>query len=1291
MWAAGHSDGDLSVAVKVARVATKAAQQRFAGEAEALARVGPGSIPELYEYGTLKNGRPYIAMELLDGSPLSDHLGRLSAPPTLRRVRSLADAVLANLAAIHAVGLVHSDIKPDNVMLCSGDSAATSSGGRAGAARVITKILDLGSARRGDEPGQGCPEKSPADQLADRSTASLTGSEESLAVVGSIEYMAPEQFLSPQIDHRADIYAFGILLYELLTLRVPFIGDRGAIERGHQSLRPPRPSSIAEVAEPVEELCLACLSKEPTKRPHDVAELRHLLALACDRAKSADSSGAKPLTRTAPLLTDARQPVVLLVIDVEDTAPDDNYQSVVSGVERRKGVIARQQGKRYICGFSVLEDEAPAETALAAAREVVAEYGAEYGVRVALHLAQLKVRRRRKRIGSAFYGSALDNAESWLPGEPWSGILVTDKLAAVLPRSQTKPAPAHPGFCEIGPDAAAPSEAQAEQREPARERNRLATVDSGDVALVGRDDILAQARADLRRVLDSANPGLFTLYGESGLGKSRLADELAELARRECAQADVLLVRATRRVVGARDSAMSDLTEHLDERLSHLQAAQTADSGLGDIIRQVAVARPFIMVFDDAHYADSLLLDAVEYATLDGDEMPLWIATVAHPQLLRRRPQWGERAHQHRVVELQPLDEGETMKLAAELLRPAEYPPADVLRQLARWTAGSPHSLAELVRILKREGFVRKRPQVESWYIATAELDRLPPSPAEQWLAARRLDALPAELAACLRLCAVLGVEFLRDELEWVQDAAGHSGAASTSMDTDVGLSELKHLDFVEEHEPGVWSFRQAAFQDAVYKLVGERERRLIHGDALVFWRTHCSPEHGDRSPVIPGRSAPCDSLLDRVLAARARHAGASGAASEAADAYLALADRARDNYRDVDADHYYTSALAFIGESEHGRRARALGARGRVRYRIQRNRESLADLRAAQEHAVHDGDRMMLATLILEEATALDWAWLYDESANRVEAVERLISDSDEVELSGRYLNALARSHYRKEQMHRAIELYVRSTERSAACGDHETEIVALLLLALALVAVGEFDDAEKRFGEVIALCERTGDRFHLCTAYCNRVILSSVKKAVQDIAQDLRRAVKLAREIGQPTLERIATHNLAEFLHWSGCHSEALRLARRAYALQRFLPEPTPPDALLLARIHAALDHVDEARQMLEEVRSLAYSKRLTRFEQIATAVLDLTLSEQSSSSAWDELLRIARRNLPGEEFLEMLFFCARTAWKSRRWQQAADAIAEAQTKLDEQPTWRQSFAELAEKLPPGLSSAL
>ncbi|MCG8422392.1 MAG: protein kinase [Proteobacteria bacterium] len=1214
VWECSQDSGPSPVIVKVGRSANKLARTRFQREANSLARIRPPHVPELYRRGILDDGRPYLIMEHLGYETLATRLQSFSQPPALQWVRSASSSILKSLEATHACGVVHRDLKPENIFLSDGQSG-------------IARLIDFGITKN----------------LAWRDEdITRTGT-----ILGTPEYMAPEQVAAGgDIDFRADIYTFGIILYEFLTLRVPFSGEPASIEHGHQALRPPRPSQFADVPQPLEEVCLSCLAKARQRRPANATSLREMLERACDAAIGTTRRPTTKQPSAGRLLTNAQQPVILLVALLDSLGQD-----VGALVARHKGVIARQWGKRYICAFSGLMDRDPMREAIAAARELCDRLEA----RVVLHLASLKLRRSRQRGTLKVYGSEVEHPERWLPDSEFTGTLLTNKIAKLLPPESIAPDPSHDGFCTLTSEPI-PGE--------------------GMPALTGRADILTRAEASLCKCLDSGTPGLFTVMGEHGIGKSRLAYELTLLARRAAPpEAKVVEISASRR--GLRDANTTckvllseipvDTATETDPDIGPVSSEMPELAlvrSLGNGMRRAARARPFILIIDDAHHADSVMLDALEYATLDNRDTRLWIAAVADPRLEQRRPQWGERAYRHDRITLEPLSKIDAMKLTAELLRPVEYPPAATLRRLALWTGGNPQLLTDLVRTLKQTGIVRCRPDRDHWYIATAELDELPPSPVGQWMATRTLDALPPELAACARLCSVLGVEFLREELHSVVHASELADTASTPVDVDVGLIELGRRGILDHANGQVWWFKQANFQASVYQLLAPADCEQIHRYALAFWRS---------------RGESLD--MQRVLSSIARHAGACNERKAAADAHLVLGDRAQTKHHNVEADTHYTSALRFLSDDDDTRRLYALAGRAKVRYRMQRNQEALDDLRVAGDLARQANDDEFHANLLLESATVLDWMEQYVESAQLVDRARAIITDLYDPVLDARLLMARGRSCWRREQFVEAVALLSEAARQAEDLDDHETQILALILLGPALVFSGRTAEAHACFDEVIALCERVGDGIHLCAAYANRLFLwrNQPERAIAD----LRQSNRLARELGQPGLERITTHNLAEILHWAGDDNQALLLAQRARALQRHVsPDPVPDDSLLLARIHASLGEHGDVRRLTTWVRDNIPAVNLAPSDEIVLTMLELFIGDEfdeQSASAWDSLIERARGTLPNEEFLEVLYFRVRASIAANRMADSFQCIAEAHRMLAEHSIFERRFAAL------------
>jgi tetratricopeptide (TPR) repeat protein len=175
----------------------------------------------------------------------------------------------------------------------------------------------------------------------------------------------------------------------------------------------------------------------------------------------------------------------------------------------------------------------------------------------------------------------------------------------------------------------------------------------------------------------------------------------------------------------------------------------------------------------------------------------------------------------------------------------------------------------------------------------------------------------------------------------------------------------------------------------------------------------------------------------------------------------------------------------------------------------------------------------------------------------------------------------------YRQARFADAVPLLQTVAGLARAAGHAETETIALVMLAPALAELQQLARAEVVFRELIEVCERSDDRFHLGAAYANRMVLWTLSGQVERVEADLRAVIQLAREAGHPTLERTAAHNLAEQRLWQGAFDEAANLARRALSLQRGHGEgPTWLDQLLLARIFAARGDLGETRSLLAEI---------------------------------------------------------------------------------------------------------
>ena len=172
-------------------------RQRFAQEARAVAALNHPNIVAVYDVGA-QGDIAYMVTELVDGEPLR------ASGYGLHRTLDLAVQISSGLAAAHAAGVVHRDRKPANILVTG---PRTGTPGRA-------KILDFGLARF-----------EPAHSAADAAAETITELTKPGTVMGTIDYMSPEQVKGDLTDHRSDIFSFGIILYELLAGKRPFQGD----------------------------------------------------------------------------------------------------------------------------------------------------------------------------------------------------------------------------------------------------------------------------------------------------------------------------------------------------------------------------------------------------------------------------------------------------------------------------------------------------------------------------------------------------------------------------------------------------------------------------------------------------------------------------------------------------------------------------------------------------------------------------------------------------------------------------------------------------------------------------------------------------------------------------------------------------------------------------------------------------------------------------------------------------------------------------------------------------------
>ncbi|MFF3396999.1 protein kinase [Streptomyces sp. NPDC002659] len=249
-------------------------RERFRREAQAVAKLSHTNIVSVFDTGEDEldgSLMPYIVMEYVEGQPLGSVLqadiAQYGAMPADKALKVTAD-VLAALETSHEMGLVHRDIKPGNVMMTK---------------RNVVKVMDFGIARA--------------------MQSGVTSMTQTGMVVGTPQYLSPEQALGRGVDARSDLYSVGIMLFQLLTGRLPFDADSPlAIAYAHVQEEPVAPSTINRSVTPAMDALVArALKKNPNERFPSAAAMRD----ECARVASAGQTGAPVIIGGAPTTSGA--------------------------------------------------------------------------------------------------------------------------------------------------------------------------------------------------------------------------------------------------------------------------------------------------------------------------------------------------------------------------------------------------------------------------------------------------------------------------------------------------------------------------------------------------------------------------------------------------------------------------------------------------------------------------------------------------------------------------------------------------------------------------------------------------------------------------------------------------------------------------------------------------------------------------------------------------------------------------------------------------------------------------
>ncbi len=823
------------VALKLLRGVSQVDARQLEREVAVLGRLRHDHVVRYVEHGRLADGALFLAMQWIDGEPLAARLARerLAIADVVRLIRG----VVAALERAHAAGVVHRDLKPQNVLLAGGELA-----------RPV--VIDFGLAKLSS------------------STYSLT---QSGVVIGTPAYMAPEQARSSRgVDARADMFAVGCMLFECLTGAPPFVAEHvwatlaKVLFDEPAGVREARPDTPRELERLVDRL----LSKDPAARP-SAAETLELLDEALTPAAARGASVRQFAGAEKRLIS-------VVVVGVAATDADDDAEVVdtlVPGAAAPGPGVTLARVRASSGPFGALVERLAGGHVLA----ILRGQGAAAD-RVA-HAARCALAIRRDVPAAPI---VLATGTAVVDGRLPIGAVI-DHAARLL---RERPAPGPDGALPVllDPVSAGLLDGRFEVAQHAaltelwRERPTALparTLLGRPAPFVGRERELLMLEAVIAEVEAESVTRAVLVTGEPGVGKSRLRHELiTRLGDRgllertwidggdptSAGAAFGVVARALRRALGLIDGLPPDelrrrLVAQVDARCpapqaphvraflgelldvpmpddAHpaLAAARRDPVEMGDHVERAfldlvdATTRdgPLLLVLDDLHWGDLPSIRLLEATLTALSDRPIGLVALARPEVLTRFPGlWARLGCAH--WPLAELSRRACERLIRQVVPHAED--ADVQLVVER-AAGNAFLLEELIRCVA-EG----RGELPATALAVVQA---------------RLDALDADGRRVLRAASVFGNTFWRDGVQHLL------GAGTAASEIDRCLDALAAGELITARPASriagdrEFGFRHVLVREAAYASLDEPDRRLGHrtaGDWLAA--------HGEPSPMV--------------------------------------------------------------------------------------------------------------------------------------------------------------------------------------------------------------------------------------------------------------------------------------------------------------------------------------------------------------------------------------------------------------------------------------------------------
>lgn len=1235
---------------------------RFMREIEVLADLRHPGIVTYIDHGDWPDGRPYLAMEWLEGEDLSQRQNRLplGMNDSIELVRRAAQA----MAAVHARGVIHRDLKLSNIFIVGGSLS-----------RGI-KLIDFGVVKLPH------PDEWPTQP----------GS-----IIGTPHFMAPEQARGERIDARADVYSLGSVLFKLVTGRYVFEADHIIAFLARLVIEEPALASTVrfDVPEQLDKLIASTLSRNPDERPEDAGALARKLARMpamtndppnADRSASAIRRVAtEPLSQAGPLPDEKarstkpprpgsleRRIIAVVLASVPLTGMPPAVSTKVRAVIGDDAKFEALQGGQVVAALGI--EGMQGDEAVRAARAAMIIATTVPDARVAVATGHAVAGRR------GITGEALERAATQLERAAAGGIRV-DKATFPLLEGRFVARLDDTGATLLHEDLAATGS-----------RRLLGKL----TPTLGRDtevDVLVSA---FQEVMSDSNPRAVIVSGPAGIGKTRLRHEVMRRLSQQHAALDVIMARgdpmlshtglssfgrALRGRMGIRDGEPLALQQervlrYIEQRPScpehtefflgefvgvpfndaesePLRAAREAPQlmtariiqALESVIRHDCHV-PQILLFEDLHCLDPMTVEIADWL-LGGQNMRLTMFAFGRPEYVTRFPNlWQDRTVHH--LALGPLSHADCDELIASVGLEVDDRHR---RRIIERSEGNALFLEELVRH------------------AAEGRDDLPLS--VQALVQARVDKLPAEQRAVLRAASVFG------RACWTAGVTELLG-----RDALPDLEALAQAEILTRQENSriagqdEWMFAHGLVQETAYSALVPEDRAALH-IAASEWLLMAGEE--DVGAIARHAETGGDRARAAVLFARAAaKAYANGqllAALEFSERGVACGDEPAVRAQSM---LHKAQVLTWLGRFEEqleaaeaavsfadpgtdlwGEAQRLAGAALREQGRC-----ADSESRLAWTLAHPFADKLSLATqslLFAERTRALTDMGRTQDAYNVAEIAVRIAGEAGESGTNAmlRALDARFMAISFLGDFSASIDAARAVADRADQAGDVVLATRARVNLGFVLTRVGRFehgkDALERALGDARMLRMKAIEGFALHNLGMALGRLDELDEAVEVE----RMAIKVGEEISHYRLKMAARMYEAELLTWRGAPgdlSAAITSVEKARADATSHPITLIEATGVLAEVQlarrdfaACLAACEDALSRLAAVGSVEEGEEMLRltYVEVLLALGRDEEADQAIRSAYDCVIQRCKRMSSQQHrdaYLSRLYECRR-----------------------------------------------